>query len=116
MDPFRTADRLMTPARGQQASHDLGAQIGDPIWSLAVPYHPRRVPRVELARGIELKTPSEFRYHATACRQLDPLHRGLLVIVRPEGGFPTKSTRLPLRWVSTGRLLVDGDVDPAVDR
>jgi len=38
------------------------------------------------------------------------------VIVSPKAGNPTKSPRLPRHWSSTGRLLVDVDVDPAVDQ
>jgi len=43
------------------------------------------------------------------------LHRGLLVIVRPMSGNPTKSPRLLPPYTSYGRLSVDLNAAPAVD-
>ena len=43
------------------------------------------------------------------------LHRGLLVIVSPEAGNPTRTPRLHPRWCFTGRFSVDVNADPPVD-
>ena len=53
--------------------------------------------------------------HSSHCGHVS-LHRGLLVIVRPEAVNPTESPRLVPRHASTGRLSGDLKTVPAVDQ